>query len=187
MGIMTRIIRILEADVHGIMDQLQDEGLLLKQYLRDMAETLNLKEVKLNKLLAVRKQAQQEYDKYQQQSKSLEQDLVVAIQKNRDDIARMLIRKIKPMESLHHQFAERIRYLDEKYSYGRDQLNQQRLRYDRLKHRSIDFFRKSPTQELQMILAETGHAGNYGEISEEEIELELLKRKETLNINWGDT
>jgi phage shock protein A len=187
MGIMIRAIRIFKADVHGVMDQLQNEGLLLKQYLRDMAEMLNLKEVKLNKLLVIRKQAQQEYDKYQQQSKSLEQDLAVAIQKDRKDIARILIRKIKPMENRHAEFAERIRHLDEEYSCGRDQLDQQRIRYDRLKHRSIEFFHNAPTQELQRIPAETGTADNYGELSEDEIELELLKRQETLNKYWGDT
>ncbi len=180
MGIMTRVIRIFKADVHGVMDQLEDEGLLLKQHLRDMAEALNLKEVKLNKLLAAHKQAQQEYDKYQQQSKVLEQDLAVAIQKNKEDIARMLIRKIKPMESLRDEFAERIRHLDEEYSYGRNQLDQQRLRYDRLKHRSVEFFLKTPIHELQRIPAEIDQTDNYGELSEEEIQLELLKRKEAL-------
>ena len=180
MGIMTRAIRIFKADVHGVMDQLEDQELLLKQHLRDMAEALNLKEAELNKMCLSRQQMQPELDQYRRRVETLERDLAVAIQKNKDDIARMLIRKIKPMESLHDEFAERIRHLDEEYSYGRDQLDQQRLRYDRLKHRSIDFFRKTPIQELQRIPAEVDQADNYGELSEEEIELELLKRKEAL-------
>ena len=100
MGIMTRVVRIFKADVHGVMDQLEDRQLLLKQHLRDMAEALSLKEVRLNEMLASRKQAQQDRDKYGRQSQALEQDLAVAIQKDKDDIARMLIRKIKPLDSL---------------------------------------------------------------------------------------
>ena len=91
MGIVTRVIRIFKADVHGVMDQLEDQGLLLKQHLRDMAEALNHKEVKLNKMLVSRKQAQQEYDKYQQQSQTLEKDLAVAVRKNKDEIAKKII------------------------------------------------------------------------------------------------
>ena len=180
MGIMTRVVRIFKADVHGVMDQLEDRELLLKQHLRDMAEALNLKEVKLNEMLAARKQAQQELDKYQQQSQALEQDLAVAIHKNKDDIARMLIRKMKPLESLRDEIAERIRTLDDEISGYRGHLDQQRLQYEGLKHRSIEFFHKTPVSGWQKDLAEIIPDGKFGELSEQEIELELLKRKEAL-------
>jgi len=180
MGIMTRIVKIFKADIHGVMDQLEDQGLLLKQHLRDMEETLNLKEVKLNKMFVTRKQAQQEYDKYQQQSEALEQDLAVAIQKSKDDIARMLIRKIKPLNSLRDELAAHSRTLDEEISHYKDNLDQQRLRYEQLKLRSVDFFHKTQMQEWRNDLSEMVPDGNYGELSDEEIELELLKRKEAL-------
>jgi len=180
MGIMTRVVRIFKADVHGVMDQLEDQDLLLKQHLRDMAQALNLKEIKLNKLLASRKQAQQAHDKYQQQSQALEQDLAVAIHKNKDDIARMLIRKIKPLDSLRNEIAERITNLDDEISYCRDHLDQQRIQYDRLKHRSIEFFHKAPMSEWHKSPSDIVPDGKFGELSEPEIELELLKRKEAL-------
>jgi phage shock protein A len=180
MGIMTRVVRIFKADVHGVMDQLEDRELLLKQHLRDMAEALSLKEIKLNQMLASRKQAQQEHDNYRQQSQALEQDLAVAIQKNKDDIARMLIRKIKPLDSLRDQIAERIRNLDEETSGYRDLLNQQRLQYEQLKHRSIEFCHKTPMSGWQKNLPEIVAGGKFGELTEQEIELELLKRKEAL-------
>jgi len=181
MGIMTRVVRIFKADVHGVMDQIEDQGLLLKQHLRDMAEALRVNEVKLNKMLVSRKQAQQEYDKYQQQSQTLEQDLVVAIRKNKDEIARMLIRKIKPLDSLRDEIADCIRNLDEEISSYRDHLDQQRIQYDRLKHRSIEFFHKAPMHGGQNELTGTDPIDKFGELSEDEIELELLKRKEALN------
>jgi phage shock protein A len=180
MGILTRVFRIFKADVHGVMDQLEDRELLLKQHLRDMAEALNLKEVKLSKMLASRKQAQQAHDKYRQQSQALEQDLAVAIHKNRDDIARMLIRKLKPLDSLREDIADGIRNLDEEISYHREQLDQQRLQYDRLKHRSIEFFHKTSMSGWHKDLSAIVPLGKPGEPSEPEIELELLKRKEAL-------
>jgi len=42
MGITTRLVRIFKADLHGVMDQLEDQGLLLKQHLRDMQAALNI-------------------------------------------------------------------------------------------------------------------------------------------------
>lgn len=182
MGILTRAVKIFKADVHGVMDQLENRELLLKQHLREMAEALNLKEVTLNRLLASRKQAQQEYDKYQQQSQALEQDLAVAIHKNKDDIARLLIRKIKPLDGLREKIADRIKNLDEDIACRRDHLDQQRLQYGRLKHRSMRFFHAARKSGRQRDLAEVLAHGKLGELSEAEIELELLKRKEALGV-----
>ena len=50
MGIMTRMLRLCKADVHGVMDQLEDKGLLLKQYLREMETSLGHKEQQVNAL-----------------------------------------------------------------------------------------------------------------------------------------
>ena len=47
MGIASRMVNIFKADVHGVVDQFEDQGLLLKQYLRDMAEALSQKEAEL--------------------------------------------------------------------------------------------------------------------------------------------
>jgi hypothetical protein len=40
MAILARIIRLFKADIHGVMDQIEDQGLLLKQHLRDMEDSL---------------------------------------------------------------------------------------------------------------------------------------------------
>ena len=50
MGIMTRMLRLCKADVHGVMDQLEDKGLLLKQYLREMETSLGHKEQQISGL-----------------------------------------------------------------------------------------------------------------------------------------
>ena len=40
MGLANRMYRIWKADIHGIMDQMEDKGLLLRQHLREMEEEL---------------------------------------------------------------------------------------------------------------------------------------------------
>ena len=182
MGIMTRVVKIFKADIHGVMDQLEDQDLLLKQHLRDMEAALNLKEVKLNKMFVSRKQVQQEYDRYKHQSEALELDLAVAIQKNKDDIARTLIRKLKPLNSLGDELDGRRKTLDEDISHYKDHLDQQRLRYEQLKHRSVEYFHKTQMPERHNDLPAIVADDQYGTLFEEEIELELLKRKEALGV-----
>lgn len=180
MAIMSRIVEIFKADIHGVMDQLEDQGLLLKNHLRDMEEALILKEAKLNRKTAARKQLQKEHATYKQQGDALENDLKVALQKNKDDLARMLIKKIKPLEDLSGEFARQIAVLDDEIHRLRGCLEQQRLKYEYLKRQSADYFQRSRVQPPEHGLAGMLPDHKFGELSAEEIELELLKRKEGL-------
>ena len=113
MAIIARIVKIFKADIHGVMDQLEDRGLLLKQHLRDMEEALNHKQAKLRKMTAPHNQGQKDLAGYKQQWEALDHDLTVAVRKNKDDIARMLIRKMKPLENLSDELTCHLKTLDE--------------------------------------------------------------------------
>jgi phage shock protein A len=183
MGIATRIVKIFKADIHGVMDQLEDQGLLLKQYLRDMEEALHQKEARLARKIALRNQTQKESNKYDQQYRALDHDLTVAVEKGKDDIARMLIRKTKPLESLCSELVDQMATLDEEISRFNKYLEQQRLQYEQLKIRSAEYFHRTEMQVRDKDILEIVPNSIPGELSEDEIELELLKRKEALNTN----
>jgi phage shock protein A len=178
MGIATRIVKIFKADIHGFMDQFEDQGLLLKQYLRDMEEALNQKEAKLARKIALRNQSQKEHHKYDQQYQTLDHDLTVAVQGDKDNIARMLIKKTKPLGSLCDELAGQVATLDEKISQFKDHLSEQRLQYEQLKIRSAEYFHRLERQMREKDILDIIPGNIPGELSEEEIELELLKRKE---------
>jgi len=178
MGITTRIVRIFKADIHGVMDQFEDQGLLLKQYLRDMEEALNQKEAKLARKIALRNRAQKEHAKYDQQYQALDHDLAVAVQRGKDNIARTLIRKAKPLGSLCGELAGQVANLDEEISQFKEHLSEQRLQYEQLKIRSAEYFHRTERQAREKDMLDIIPSNIPGELSEEEIELELLKRKE---------
>ena len=181
MGIASRIVKIFKADIHGVMDQFEDQGLLLKQYLRDMEEALHHKEAKLAKKMGRRNHAQKEYDKYDQQYRALDHDLTVAVKKGKDDIARMLIRKTKPLESLCTELVSQMATLDEEISRFKNYQEQQRLQYEQLKIRSAEYFHRTEIQVRDKDILDILPNRVPGELSENEIELELLKRKEAVD------
>ena len=183
MGIASRILKIFKADVHGVMDQFEDQGLLLKQYLRDMAEALNQKEMELARKTALRKQVQKEHDKYYQQFQALDRDLTVAVQKGKDNIARMLIRKSKPLEGFCRELADQVASLDDELAQFKEHLSEQRVQYDQLKIRSAEYFHRAERRTRENNRLEIFPDIAPGEMSGEEIELELMKRKEALGPN----
>jgi len=179
MAIIARIVKIFKADIHGVMDQLEDRGLLLKQHLRDMEEALNRKQAILRKMTASHNQGQKDLAGYKQQWEALDHDLTVAVRKNKDDIARMLIRKMKPMENLSNELTRHLKTLDEEMIQFKNHLQQQRLRYEQLKNRTTEYLHKTQMQRWEKDVIDPVSDDGYGELADQEIELELLKRKDT--------
>ena len=180
MGILTRIVRLCKADIHGVMDQLEDQGLLLRQHLRDMENALSQKEARLNKMEVSRRQAQQEYDKYKRESEKMEQDLTASIEKERDDIARMLIKKLKPLTGHRDELGRHIEALDQEIAQLREYVEKQRLQYEQFQLKSAEYFHKSEQQEWEKAMSDIIPNNIVRDIREEEVELELLKRKEAI-------
>jgi phage shock protein A len=180
MAIIARIIKIFKADIHGVMDHLEDRGLLLKQHLRDMEAVLNRKEAKLIKMTALHGQVQKDLAEYSRQRAALEQDLTVAVRKKKDDIARMLIKKMRPLQNLMDELTRQLKTLDEEKLQLNHHLQQQRHRYEQFKYRTAEYLHKAQMQDWEKNVLDPVSVGGYAEPTDQEIELELLKRKEAL-------
>lgn len=180
MTIMTRFMRLCRADIHGVMDQLEDRGLVLKQYLRDMEKELDQKEARLNKMVVSRDQAQREHEKYAREAGKLEQDLTVAIQKEKDDIARVLIKKLKSLNHHKEELGRHMETLDREIAHFQSCLHEQRLQHEELQLRSAEYFRGLERRQWEKTMSTMMPQDIVREPSEEEIEIELLQRKEAV-------
>lgn len=180
MSIMTRFVRLCKADIHGVMDQLEDKGLLLNQYVRDMEEELAQKEAKLKKMKTSRDGAKQEHEKYSREIGNLEKDLAVAIEKDKDDIARFIIRKLRPLSTHQDELGNHIKILDLEIAQFQGCVDEQRLQYEQLQLKSAEYFRKTEREQWEKTLSSAVPNSRSGELSEEEVELELLRRKQAV-------
>lgn len=184
MAIITRFMRLCKADIHGVMDQLEDRGLLLKQYLRDMEQDLDHKEETFKKIMASRDQAQREYEKYSRESEKLERDLSVAIEKDKDDIARVLIRKLKPLVYHRDELGRHIETLEKEIGQYGEGLKGQRFQYEQLQLRCREYFQSVEREQWEKAMSDIIPHRASREPSEEEVEIELLQRKEA--VKGGD-
>jgi phage shock protein A len=162
------------------MDHLEDKGLVLKQHLRDMEEEVNRKEARLNKIKASRDHAKREYEKVAQETEKTEQDIAVAIEKEKDDIARVLIKKLKPIAYHRDELGRHIETLDREISQLGKSVDEQRLQYEQLKLKCTEFFRAVEREQWEKTVSTIVPHSLSREPSEEEVELELLQRKETI-------
>jgi len=180
MGVFSRIFRLCKADLHGVMDQLEDKSLLLKQYLREMEESLKIKEARMEQIERSCRQIQRDLNQRNQESEKLEQDLDLAVRKEKDEIARMLIRKRRTLQGGCEQLQRQLETLTEEKGKINETLAQQRLQYDQLKVKTAAFCRQAEQRQFEEPMAVMDAGFAWQTPSDEEIELELLQRKEAL-------
>ncbi|MBF0102091.1 MAG: PspA/IM30 family protein [Desulfobacterales bacterium] len=177
MGLMNRLVRMCKSDMHGIMDQMEDKSLVLKQCLREMEEEIQRKEAKLSELIKLHTKTKKDIESISARHGEVEKDLSIALENERDDIARFMIRKIKPLEKQRDMLTDLMATQRNDIQQYRDVLDQQRQHYETLKIKSMQYMNQQQTESWQECC---NHLDLNGvDISDEEVEIELLRRKQT--------
>ncbi len=180
MGILTRMLTLWKADLHGVMDQIEDKPLLLKQYLREMEADLQRKAARLEWLARTGVQLQRDVDARERESVKLEEDLDLALRKEKDDIARMLIRKGNAQRSAREALRRQIQSVEEERRQLAETVARQRLQYDQLKIKAATAGRQADQSGREQTGSACPAEPAWAPPGEEEIELELIRRKEAL-------
>lgn len=88
MGMFTRMSDIVQANINAILDKAEDPAKVIKLLIQEMEETLvELRSVAATNL-AEKKQVQRQADKLQHQIKTWQAKATLAVEKDRDDLAR---------------------------------------------------------------------------------------------------
>lgn len=180
MTIMTRFMRLFKADVHGVMDQLEDKELLLKQYLREMETSLDQKNVQLNTLSARIDRLAAHTQRQAAEINKIDQDVDLALSKEKSDIARMLIRRRLGMEAALCETKDQISSASNEKTSLMDTVRDQQLKYETLKARAETWHSRSENESFASAARSFPEDVSSIQIRDEQIELELIRRKAAL-------
>lgn len=180
MAIFSRMFRLCKADLHGVMDQLEDKGLLLKQYLREMEESLAQKADRQAAIEGGCRKLQGDIERRTHEQKKIEADLALAVSKDKDEIARMLIRKRWALEKTLDHIQHQLQAMEEEKACVAELLANQRMQFDQLKVRTATFFQAADQPDWMVDTTVGDEHAPWQAPSDEEVDLELLQRKEAL-------
>lgn len=93
MTILTRISRLFKADIHGILDNLEEPDTILKQALRDMREEIDQAVAAISVLGRQQERLQQKQQAQSQYIEELQQRLQFCFNENNENLAKSVIRK----------------------------------------------------------------------------------------------
>ncbi|MBF0119475.1 MAG: PspA/IM30 family protein [Desulfobacterales bacterium] len=177
MGILNRFIRLCKADIHGIIDQIEDKELLLKQHLREMEHAVVKKETELQNLITFKEQSQKEYQKCKKEIDRIEKEISFSIEKEKDDISRVLIGKLNSLGLHKSNLENHLELLEQKIKKLSECACQQRKKFDELKIKASHYSRDIQCKKWEKNIDDINLRYFRDQFCKEEVELELLKRK----------
>lgn len=93
MTLMTRIARLFRADLHAVLDRIEEPDALLRQAIREMEEDLVRDEQRLQSLRREQAQLAAREDESRRSLAALEEELDLCFAAGKDDLARALIKR----------------------------------------------------------------------------------------------
>jgi phage shock protein A len=111
MKLFDRIATLVKADAHGVIESIEERSLLLKQYVREAEIELNQKRARLEAVRDEERRLHETLTRYEEEIRSLDEDIALALAGGKDDLARFAIRRLLPrrndVKSLRAQIEQR--------------------------------------------------------------------------------
>jgi phage shock protein A len=169
MRFFDRVSRLVKSDAHGIIDQLEERNLLLKQHLRDAEIEVADKRARAEALEDEQRRLREEADRLTAQESALDEDVELALAGGKDELARFAVAKLLPVREANRNLKARIVEVAASRDRLAERLEIQEQELGDLKIR------------VQASLAETREERAFVPeperlVSQEEVELELLRR-----------
>ena len=172
MALIQRVTRMFRADMHAVLDRLEEPDVLLKQAIREMGSSLQEQQLQLNRGSEELRQLQARGEQVEQQLTSLDQELDLCFNAGKDDLARAMVKRKLEAQTLQKFLTRKIEVTETQWrslqtAYAE---NQKRL--------------ESMKQKAQLLCGEEHSAGanEYAgadcHVSDDAVEVALLREKQ---------
>lgn len=172
MRFFDRLTTLVKADAHGVVDALEERSLLLRQHVREAELELLQKRARVEALGDEEARLREERERCSRRLASLDEDIALALDGGKEDLARFAIRRMIPdrraLSALDAQIAEVVE-AREKIA---ERLEAQEQQFEALRQRA--------RVHLQETTRDAGDLRDVIEpaVADEEVEIELLRRRQ---------
>lgn len=176
MTFFQRFWTLARADAHGVLDSLEDRSLLLKQCLRDAELEVARKRQRRDELGSWLELLGRQREQLGARETALDDDIRLALERGEESLARFSIRRLLAVRKQLDQLAEQERTAREDLDALADKLAAQERELEELRDRvEAELARERALGHSPC--ASTGDSDLAGGVREEEVELELLRRR----------
>lgn len=170
MALINRMTRLFTADLHAVLDRLEEPDVLLKQALREMEDDVALREQRARFLEHERDESTQRADGLEHDLAQLAQQLDVCFESAAQDLARTLLKRRLEMEQLIKRLRARAGAATKALIAETAALDEHRQAFDALRDKAELLLDESKTA--------LGRPGLYQpSVTDADVEVALLQEK----------
>jgi phage shock protein A len=170
MALINRMSRLFTADVHAVLDRIEEPDVLLKHAIREMDEELARSEQRVRQLEHERETLADRHRKVQGTLAELAAQLDVCFANGNDELARKVVKRKLETEKLNQHVAERRQVVDKELAGRRALADEQRERLDVMR------------QKAELLAAAPSGGDEWGRtaftVAEDEVEVALLRERQ---------
>lgn len=169
MALINRMSRLFTADVHAVLDRIEEPDVLLKHAVREMEEALARGEQRARALLHEHDALGERQRKSAALLAELEQQLDLCFTGGNDDLARKVVRRKLETERLERQIAERRAALSKELAALRASVDEQQEQLDAMRQKAELLAAPSAGDDLR--------SGDLS-VGETEVEVAFLRERQ---------
>lgn len=173
MALITRISRLFRADLHAVLDRIEEPDILLRQAFREMETSFASDEQQLKLLKHEIGQLQNRSQSFEQALQEMDDELDICFFSQQEDLARALTRR--KLETLHN-----LKLIEEKLSTSRQsssmleqKLDEQRNQLENMRQK-VELSSDGPA----LCGGEESWQSHEFSIRDDEVEIAFLKEKQ---------
>ena len=175
MALITRFSRLFRADLHAVLDRMEEPDVLLRQALREMDESVSQAASRLKALALEREQCARRARDIDTRLAGIGSELDLCFAANNETLARGLLRQRLEGERLAKYLAQRIQELERLLDEGRRTHDEQQRQLENLRQQVA-------LSDSETARAASGAAGSPCvadlAVSESDIDLAMLRERQ---------
>ncbi len=173
MALITRVSRLFRADIHAVLDRIEEPDVLLKQAVREMEDDITRDEQRIKVLTHEHGQLTVRHSELDQSLEQIEEQLNLCFASGKDDLARVLIRRKLEAQRLKQVLANKRDAAQETLADLRHRLEENRGRLTAMQQK-LELLAEDETAVRSEAIWSTPDIT----VRDEDVEVALLREKQ---------
>jgi len=136
MALITRVSRLFQADLHAVLDRIEEPEVLLKQAVREMEEELARDEQRLNLMQHEQGQLNLRESEIEHSLVEIETEMDICFESAKEDLAKTLIRRKLEMQQAYKDVSRKSLSMKENIGLLEVQLKEYRVQLDSMRQKA---------------------------------------------------
>ena len=172
MNILTRISRLFKADIHGILDNLEEPEIILKQAIREMQNEIDKATASVSIMTREQEYLQQKQKNLSDHIQNLQQQLHFSLSENNETLSKSVIRKKLQAELSLKELSRQLNFINEEKNLITTETDERKEKLQLIRDKLVLFSEQTELNEASPAIdLETS-------ITQDDIELAFLYEKQ---------